>query len=79
MAAPTLDDLRSMLAETTGVEANTVTLDSSFEDLGLESADAANFAAAVQRKYQVQMDAAELTQMKTVGDFYRAVVSRTAA
>lgn len=78
MATPTLDELRAMLAESTGVDARTVTLDSSFEDLGLESADAANFAAAVQSKYQLKMDSDELAQMTTLGDFYRTITSKAA-
>lgn len=79
MANPTLNDLRSMLADTTGIETSSLTLDSRFEDIGLESADAASFAAAVQNRYNVPIEASDLAQMKTLGDFYRHVVSKSAS
>jgi acyl carrier protein len=74
MAAPTQDELRKMLADTTGVDESAITLDSRFDDLGLESADAANFMSAVQDRYGVKLDASDLGSMQTVGDFYRRLV-----
>jgi acyl carrier protein len=75
MAAPTQDGLRQMLAETTGVDESSITLDSRFDDLGLESSDAASFMSAVQERYGTQLDASDLGSMQTVGDFYRRLVA----
>jgi acyl carrier protein len=75
MAAPTQGELREMLAETTGVDESTITLDSRFDDLGLESSDTANFMSAVQERYGVSLDASDLGNMQTVGDFYRRLIA----
>jgi acyl carrier protein len=76
MANATLADLKTMLEKSTGTKAAKITLDSSLEDLGLASADQASFAASVQKKYKVEIKAAELGKMKTVGDFYRRINSK---
>ncbi|HZU96158.1 MAG TPA: acyl carrier protein [Planctomycetota bacterium] len=77
MSNATLADLKTMLEKSTGTKASTITLDSKLEDLGLASADQASFAASVQKKYKVEIKAAELTKMKTVGDFYRRINSKS--
>ena len=75
MANATLAELRTMLEKSTGTKASSITLDSKLEDLGLASADQASFAASVQKKYKVEIKAADLSKMKTVGDFYRRINS----
>jgi acyl carrier protein len=77
MAVPTQTELEQMLAESTGVNASDITLDSRFEDLGLDSSDQAAFASKVQQRYGLHLHPDDLGKMTTVGDFYQHVVSKS--
>ena len=76
MSTPVLSDLKDIFSERTGISANKITIDSTMDDLGLDSSGAADFAATIQTKYNIQINAEELAQLKTVDDFYRLIVQK---
>jgi acyl carrier protein len=77
MSAPVLSDLKGAFSESTGISVEKITIDSTMDDLGLDSAAAADFAANIQTKYSIQINAEELAQLNTVDDFYRLIVQKT--
>ena len=64
----TLRMLSELIAEHLGVDANEITVETSFaEDLGADSLDVAEFAIAVEDRLGITIDDAELDHIRTVG------------
>lgn len=64
-----LEKMKEMIAEQLGVEAETVTENSSFkEDLGADSLDLFELVMALEDEYSVEIPAEDLQNLLTVGD-----------
>ncbi len=77
MTIVTLDDIKTLISIQLGVDRVTED-DRIIEDLGAESSDLANIIAAVEDKYRIKVDRAELEDIKTVRDVYLKVQKRLA-
>jgi acyl carrier protein len=75
MAVPTFDDVRKMVAEKTGLEMRDVTIDSTLEDLGMESKDLTNLLSDVEKKYGIKMNRGQLEKTKNLGSLYKLVIA----
>ncbi len=78
MNSVTLEDIKSLISIQLGLDRVTED-DRIIEDLGAESSDLANIIAAVEDKYGIEVDRAELEDIKTVRDVYLKVQKRLAA
>ena len=64
-----LEKMREMIADQLGVDAETVTEESTFkEDLGADSLDLFELVMALEDEYSVEIPAEDLQQLLTVGD-----------
>ena len=61
-----------LLSEQLGVDADNITMDTSFEELGADSVDVVDLTMAVEEAFHLEDLADEnLSDMTTVGDFVR--------
>ena len=74
-----LKTLQTMIAEQFAVEAEDVTMETSFEDdLGADSVDLVELVMALEEAFEVEeIPEEELSGMKTVGDCVRYIYSKT--
>ena len=74
-----LKTLQTMIAEQFAVEADDVTMETSFEDdLGADSVDLVELVMALEEAFEVEeIPEEELSGMKTVGDTVRYIYSKT--
>ena len=66
------EKIAALLAEQLGVDADSITMDTSFEELGADSLDVVDLTSAVEEAFGLDDLADEnLSDMTTVGDFVR--------
>ncbi len=72
------EQLKDLLAEQFGVEANTITMDTTFEeDLGADSLDLVDMSMALEEVFGVEeLTEEEIANITTVGDLVRFLQSR---
>lgn len=72
------EQLKDLLVEQFGVEANTITMDTSFEeDLGADSLDLVDMSMALEEVFGVEeLTEEEISGITTVGDLVRFLQSR---
>ena len=64
-----LEKLKEMVADSLGVEVDTITEKSSFkEDLGADSLDLFELVMALEEEYGVEIPTEDLEQITTIGD-----------
>ena len=63
------EKIAALLAEQFGVEADSITMDTSFEDLGADSLDIVELTMAVEEEFGLEnMDEDDLSGISVVGD-----------
>ena len=72
------EQLKDLLAEQFGVDSNTITMDTSFEeDLGADSLDLVDMSMALEEVFGVEeLTEEEISGITTVGDLVRFLQSR---
>ena len=71
------EKIAALLAEQFGVEADSITMDTSFEDLGADSLDIVELTMAVEEEFGLEnMDEDDLSGIATVGDLVNYVKSK---
>lgn len=72
------EQLKDLLAEQFGVDANTITMDTSFEeDLGADSLDLVDMSMALEEVFGVEeLTEEEISEITTVGDLVRFLQNR---
>ena len=64
-----LEKIKEMVAESLGVDARTITEETSFkDDLGADSLDLFELVMALEEEYDVEIPTEDLEQIATVGD-----------
>ena len=64
-----LEKIKEMVAESLGVDAGTITEETSFkDDLGADSLDLFELVMALEEEYDVEIPTEDLGQIATVGD-----------
>ena len=65
-----LEKLRGLIAEQLGVEGNSISMDTNFEeDLGVDSLDIVELSMALEESFDIgEMSEEDLASIKTVGD-----------
>ena len=68
-----LEKLQSLIADQLGVDGNTITMDTNFEeDLGVDSLDIVELSMALEEEFDIgEMSEEDLAGIKTVGDLVR--------
>jgi acyl carrier protein len=78
-----MDDIESriieLVAKTKGVPASSIGMDSSFDELQIDSLDKINLSFAVEEMFSIEIPDESLNSLKTVGDVVRGVESLRAA
>lgn len=69
------DNLFKLMAEQVGKPLSTITLESTFEDLGADSLDVVEIALAVEDEYNIEIPDDSAEGIKNVGDIV-AIVER---
>ena len=63
------EKLKELLSEQFGVEEDTITMDTGFDDLGADSVDLVELVMAMEEEFDIgEVQEDELTELKTVGD-----------
>lgn len=71
------EKIAGLLSEQFGVEADTITMDTSFEDLGADSLDIVELTMAVEEEFGLEnMDEDDLSGVATVADLVRYLKSK---
>ena len=71
------EKIAGLLAEQFGVEADSITMDTSFEDLGADSLDIVELTMAVEEEFGLEnMDEDDLSGVATVADLVRYLKSK---
>ena len=71
------EKIAGLLSEQFGVEADSITMDTSFEDLGADSLDIVELTMAVEEEFGLEnMDEDDLSGVATVGDLVRYLKSK---
>ena len=69
-----LDKIKEMVAENLGVDAATITEESSFkDDLGADSLDLFELVMALEEEFGIEIPTEDLEQIATVGDVIKYV------
>lgn len=64
-----LEKINEIVAESLGVEEDTLTAETSFEgDLGVDSLDLFELVMALEEEFDVEISTDDLEKMKTIGD-----------
>ena len=71
------EKLAALLSEQFGVDADSITMDTSFEDLGADSLDIVEMTMAVEEEFGLEdMDEEDLSGISTVADLVRYLKSK---
>ena len=71
------EKIAGLLSEQLGVEADSITMDTSFEDLGADSLDIVELTMAVEEEFGLEnMDEDDLSGVATVADLVRYLKSK---
>ena len=71
------DKLAALLSEQFGVDVDSITMDTSFEDLGADSLDIVEMTMAVEEEFGLEdMDEEDLSGISTVADLVRYLKSK---
>lgn len=71
-----LEKIKEMIADSLGVDAETITEASSFkEDLGADSLDLFELVMALEEEYDVEIPTEDLENIATVGDVVKYIES----
>ena len=71
------EKIAALLAEQFGVEADSITMDTSFEDLGADSLDIVELTMAVEEEFGLEnMDEDDLSGISVVGDLVNYLKSK---
>ena len=71
------EEIAGLLSEQFGVEADSITMDTSFEDLGADSLDIVELTMAVEEEFGLEnMDEDDLSGVATVADLVRYLKSK---
>ena len=69
-----LDKIKEMVAENLGVDAATITEESSFkDDLGADSLDLFELVMALEEEFGIEIPTEDLEQISTVGDVIKYI------
>ena len=69
-----LDKIKEMVAENLGVDAATITEESSFkDDLGADSRDLFELVMALEEEFGIEIPTEDLEQIATVGDVIKYI------
>ena len=66
-------EIAEIVAEIAEVDAATISPDAELEDLGVDSLDGLRIVAAVEKKYGIVIEEAEITTIRTMPDIFRLV------
>ena len=73
------EKLAALLSEQFGVDVDSITMDTSFEDLGADSLDIVEMTMAVEEEFGLEdMDEEDLSGISTVADLVRYLKSKLA-
>ena len=71
------EKLAALLSEQFGVDVDSITMDTSFEDLGADSLDIVEMTMAVEEEFGLEdMDEEDLSGISTVADLVRYLTSK---
>ena len=71
-----LEKIKEMIADSLGVDAGTITEESSFKDeLGADSLDLFELVMALEEEYDVEIPTEDLESIATVGDVVKYIES----
>ncbi len=65
------EKIAALLSEQLGVDAESITMDTSLEELGADSLDVVDLVSTMEDEFDVQLADEDLSNMTTVGDFVR--------
>lgn len=68
-----LEKIKEMTADALGVDADNLTAETSFEELGADSLDLFELVMALEEEYEVEIPTEELETLKTIGDVEKYV------
>lgn len=67
------EKVRALLAEQLGFDEESISLNTSFEELGADSLDLIELMMSLEEEFSISADEEDLTTIKTVGDVTRLI------
>ena len=69
----TLEKIAELLADKVGVDASTVTLDTTFDEIGLDSLDIVEMLMGLEEEFGIEVSEDEAVALRTVGDIVAVI------
>ena len=73
----TFEKIRAIIVDQVGVEAAEVTLESTFDELGVDSLGIFEIVMALEEEFEIEIPNEDAENMKTVGDAVKYIDSKT--
>ncbi|HAN09176.1 MAG TPA: acyl carrier protein [Clostridiales bacterium] len=71
------DKIREIIIDQLGVNADEITLEASFDDLGADSLDVFQIVMAIEEEFDMEVAENDAEKIKTVGDAVKYIESKT--
>ena len=72
------EKIAKILAEQFGVEADSISMDTSFEDLGADSLDVVDLVMTLEDEFDMEIPDEDIENVRTVGDIVKYLEEHTA-
>lgn len=67
------EQLIDAIADITGIDANDITMETTMDELGLDSLDLANLTFDLEEQFIIDLDEREVNQCATLGEIYNLI------
>lgn len=67
------EQLIDTMAEITGIDANEITMETTMDELGLDSLDTVGLTIDLEDQFRIDLDEAEINQCATLGQIYQLI------
>ena len=67
------EQLIDAIADITGIDANDITMETTMDELGLDSLDLANLTFDLEDQFNIDLNEREINQCSTLGEIYELI------
>ena len=67
------DQLIDTMADITGIDANEITMETTMDELGLDSLDLAELTFDLEDQFNIELNPTEVNQCATLGEIYQLI------
>lgn len=67
------EQLIETIADITGIDANVITMETTMDELGLDSLDTAGLTLDLEDQFKIDLDESAINQCSTLGEIYELI------